>query len=253
VRLVPALLAFSPSMARAASPECPKDTGNTKEMEQKGRALFEEALRREASDPRSALEILSCVQRFADKPAVSLRMGIIAERLGNKKLAVSSFERYLALAGSTAPDRVEMQQHIEQLRAELGMTPPPETKPDEPVEPPPPPEVPREKRRDATPGWIITGAGVALIAVGGVLLISAKNRNDDVHSIEPGTTYWNSGEARDQIDTAKREQLFGIIGVAAGAVTAAVGAWWLVDATSGTAVGARVAPGAARLDVHMAF
>jgi len=252
-RLALALVALTPTLARAASPQCPKDTGNAREMEQKGRELFEEALRREASDPRSALEILSCVQRFADKPAVSLRIGIIAERLGNKKLAVSSFERYLALAGSAAPDRVEMMQHIEQLRMELGIAPPPSTKPDEPAPPPPPPEQPKERGRDATPGWIITGAGVALIAVGGVLLVSAKNRNDDVHALEPGTTYWNSSEARDQIDAAKREQLFGIIGVAAGAVTAAVGAWWLVDAKSGTAVGARVAPGSARLDVHLAF
>jgi len=248
--LLAGAVTLAPAAAHAERVECPADTGNAREMEQKARALFEEALRREASDPRSALEILSCIQRFADKPAVSLRLGIIAERLGNKKLAVISFERYLALAGDTAPDRTEMQQHIEQLRSQLGIVePPPPPKP----EPTPEPTVPQEQGRSATPGWLLTGGGAALMAVGGVLLLSAKSRNDDVHAIEPGTTFWNSAQAKDELDTAKREQLFGIIGLAAGAATAAVGVWWLVDSKSGVAARAKVAPDSARVDLRFAF
>lgn len=245
-------LVFATSPALAANPECPKDTGNAAEMEQKGRALFEEALKREAADPRAALEILSCVQRFADKPAVSLRIGIIAERLGNRRLAVTSFERYLALAGDAAPDRVEMQQHIDQLRSQLGEAQPPPTPP--PSEPErPPPEAPREEAKSQTPGWIVAGAGAAIMAVGAALLVSAKNRNDDVHAIEPGTTYWNSASARDELETAKREQLFGIIGLAAGAATTALGVWWIVDSSSGASARASAGPGTARVDFRVAF
>lgn len=248
--LASALLTVAPAV-RADRVECPADTGNAKEMENKGRALFEEALRREASDPRTALEILSCVQRFADKPAVSLRLGIIAERLGNKKLAVTAFERYLALAGDAAPDRKEMQEHIDQLRRQVGVKEPPPPRPEPKPEPAPRPA--DEVARSATPGWILTGAGAAVMAVGGVLLLSAKKRNDDVHAIEPGTTYWNSARAKDELDTAKREQLLGTVGVVLGVATAAVGVWWVVDSSSGPAAQAQVGPDSARVNLRFRF
>lgn len=237
--------------ARAEVPPCPTDTGNPREMEKKGRALFEEALRREAGDPRGALEILTCVQRIADKPAVSLRVGMIAERVGNKKLAAESFERYLALAGDAAPDRAELTEHIARLRKELSKEAPP-PRPDTEPAPPPTPPAPVE-RPSPTLGYITLVAGGALMIGGGYFLYSAKSRNDDVHALEPGSTYWNSAEAKDEFDAAKREQTLGVIGLAAGAIATGVGLYLVLDRQSGVTAGARLGPRASTAELRFHF
>ncbi|MBK8999048.1 MAG: hypothetical protein IPM35_25270 [Myxococcales bacterium] len=236
---------------RAEVPACPTDTGNPREMERKGRALFEEALRREAADPRGALEILSCVQRIADKPAVSLRVGMIAERVGNKRLAAESFERYLALAGDAAPDRAELSAHIEKLRGELG-APPPGPAPEPEPSPAPPPPVPKDAP-SPTMGYVTIAVGGALALGGGLLLLSAKSRNDDVHAIEPGTTYWNSPEAKGELDAAKREQTLGIVGIAAGALATGIGLWLVLDQRSGVAATAQVGPRSSSAALRVRF
>jgi hypothetical protein len=220
--LAAALVVGAPA-ARAAQFECPEDTGRPQEMNRKAQALFEQALRREPADPGSALELLLCAQRFADKPAVALRIGIVAERLGRTELAVRSFERYLALAGSAAPDRVEMQQHITRLREKLASTSPapePEPQPEPELEPRPAPDT---GPKPPIAGWALAASGGVLMVVGGVLLWSAKQRSDDVHEIEPGTTLWNSEQARAEYEQAKREQTLGILGLALGAAAATVG------------------------------
>src|SRR5690606_5698804 len=142
----------------AAAPiQCPEDTGRPREMERKGQKLFEEALRREPADPQGALEILLCVQRFADRPAVALRIGILAERLGKTELAVQSFERYLALAGRAAPDRAEMEAHIARLREKLPK-PTPEVVPEPAPEPEPTPP-PGETSKPPIAGWALAAGG----------------------------------------------------------------------------------------------
>jgi len=245
------LALFVAAPARADLPACPSDTGNTKEMEQKGRALFDEALRREAADPRGSLEILTCVQRIADKPAVSLRVGIIAERLGNKRLAVESYERYLALAGDAAPDRAELGAHIEKLRDEMAAARP-ASKPQPEPGPTPTPVVPADAP-SPTWGYVTLALGGALLVGGGVLLYSAKSRNDGVHDLEPGTTYWNSPEAKGELDAAKREQTLGFIGVAAGAVATGLGLWLVLDAKSSVSASASVSPRGSMAALRLRF
>ena len=244
-------LVLCAGVARAEVTACPVDTGNPRQMEAKGRALFDEALRREPADPRGALEILSCVQRIADKPAVSLRVGLIAERLGNKRLAAESYERYLALAGDAAPDRVELTRHIEKLRAELAqapVTPPPRPDP----EPPPQPVKPQEAD-SPTLGFVTLAVGGALMIGGGYFLWSAKSRNDDVHALEPGSTYWNSPEAQGEMDAAKREQTLGVVGLAAGAVITGLGAWLILDQKRGVAATAAVSPKSSSAALRVRF
>lgn len=245
------LVAGLASTARAEVPACPTDTGNPRQMEQKGRALFEEALRREAADPRAALEILTCVQRIADKPAVSLRVGLIAERLGNKRLAAESFERYLALAGDSAPDRAEMTEHIRQLRSEVSAPPPPPRKEPEPGPEPTPPRPPDQP--SPTLGYVTLAVGGALMIGGGLLLLSAKSRNDDVHALEAGKTYWNSPEAKGELDAAKREQTLGVVGIAAGAVAAGIGVWLVLDEKSNVAASAQLGPRASSATLRLRF
>jgi hypothetical protein len=209
--------------ANAAPYDCDKHaTAPDRELE--ARALFDEALRLERSDPERAIEILSCARRFADKPSISLRIGTIAERLGKLELAIEGFERYLQLAGDLAPDRAPMQKRIESLREKLeesqdvtaGITPV-TPKRDEP-------------RKSPLPGYILAGAGGVLMVLGGVLLYSAKSQSDDVHEIEPGTVRWNSDDAKGKIESAKRTQTIGIITLAAGAVASGLGVYLVLDA-----------------------
>jgi hypothetical protein len=232
---------------------CPEDTGSAREMERKGKALFEEALRREPADPRRALELLLCVQRFADRPAVALRIGILAERLGKYELAIRSFERYLALAGDAAPDRAEMTAHIAQLREKLAAPPPPEPPPDPKPEPEPKPEPPPGDAKPPIAGWALAAGGGGLILLGGVLLFSAKQRSDDVHEIEPGSTFWNSEEARSEFDQAKREQTLGIVSLAVGAAAATVGVVLIVSADRDLSAGASASSDGVRGNVRLRF
>ncbi|MFO0571414.1 MAG: hypothetical protein U0263_37640 [Polyangiaceae bacterium] len=241
------------SWAEAQVPACPTHTGDPAEMEQKGRALFDEALRREPADPRAALEILTCVQRIADKPAVSLRVGTIAERLSMKRLAVESFERYLALAGSAAPDRADMQRHIDELRAELARAP--ATSRDKGPEPTPqaPAVEPEPAHATLWPAYVTLAAGGVLVIAGGAFLWSAKSRNDDVHDLEPGKSYWNSADAKGEMDTARREQTIGIVGLGVGFATIGVGTWLFWDQKSRATVAASVTPHAGQASLRLRF
>jgi hypothetical protein len=232
---------------------CPEDTGRRGEMERKGQRLFDEALRREPADPRAALELLLCVQRFADKPAVALRIGTIAERLGKLDLAVRSFERYLALAGAAAPDREEMSAHIRQLRDKLGRSQPPPAEPPPQREPEPSPPPEHAERKPPIFGWGLAAGGGLLMVVGGVLLYSAKQRSDDVQAIEPGTTLWNSEAARSEFEQAKREQTLGIVSLALGAAAATAGAVLVVSAEHQVSAGASVSRDSATARLRVRF
>lgn len=230
---------------------CPDDTGSAREMERKGKALFEEALRREPADPKGALELLLCVQRFADRPAVALRIGILAERLGKLELAIRSFERYLALAGDAAPDRAEMTAHIAELREKLAAPPPVEPEPT--PAPEPQPEPPPGETKPPIAGWALAAGGGGLMLLGGVLLFSAKQRSDDVHDLEPGSTFWNSEEARSEFDQAKREQTLGIVSLAVGAAAATVGVVLIVSSQRELSASASASSDGVRGNVRFRF
>jgi hypothetical protein len=88
---------------------------------------------------------------------------------------------------------------------------------------------------------------------GGLLLLSAKSRNDDVHSLEPGSTYWNSPEAKGELDAAKREQTLGIVGLAAGAVVTGFGVWLVLDKRSNVSATARVGPHSTAAALRLRF
>ncbi len=239
-------LCLTSEIAAAQSFTCPAEVSQD-EREKKARELFDEALRREPADPRGALEILNCARRFADKPAVSLRIGTIAERLGKFDLAIEALERYLRLAGDAAPDRVPMRKHIESLREKLEES----QEASSSVLPPLPKDEPKE--RSPVPGYLVAGGGGALLVVGGVLLYSAKKRSDDVHDIPPGTTYWNSSDAKGEIDGAKRQQTVGFIVLGAGAVAGAIGAYLIDDAKSPVTASAVVGKRSAQGSVRFAF
>jgi hypothetical protein len=242
--LLALLVAVAPAPARASGVACPLEALDTPRAEAEARQMFEGAIARQKSDPRVALEMLLCAQQLADKPAVALRIGTIAEQSGDLELAIRSYERYLILAGHAAPDREPMLERIAELngRLEAALEPAPEPK-DAADSAGATPALDRDSGSgQKIAGWSLTGAGVALLTGGTILLLSAKGRSDALHDIEPNTTYWSSVSG--ELEAARTEQTLGFVGLGLGAVSSAVGVY-LLSTTSGdeAALSARVAAG----------
>jgi hypothetical protein len=221
---------------------------NAPDREAEARKLFDEALGLEQAQPERALDILDCARRLADRPAVSLRIGTIAERLGKLELAIEGYERYLKLAGDLAPDRIPLQKRIDALHDKLEER---EEQADPtlgvaPIER-------RKQEKSPLPGYIVAGAGGVLMLVGGVFLYSAKQQNDEVHDIEPGTTFWNSEDAKDKLDGAKRSQTIGLVSLGVGAIVTGVGVYLVLDARRSISAGARVGTRSAQSYMRFAF
>ncbi len=191
--------------------------------EKNARAMFDEAVQLEPSDPEGALARYQCAATLAAKPAIELRIGVVAERLHRDNVAIVHFERYLDLAGSSAPDAESMRAHVRELRAKHDR----EAKAAQSVQSassdsaasaPPPDEANANVSADAETSspertWIgvgLVGLGVVLGGVGSGFLLDAKSKNDDVHALPPGTP-WASEEARGTYDAAGRSQTIGIV------------------------------------------
>lgn len=228
----------SPARAEGEA-SCPTPK-SAKEKDRVSVELFNRAIAKEAADPDAALELLRCADALADRPAVALRRGLIAERLGKNDEAITSLERYLVLAGNYAPDKPEMERHIARLKSANA-------KPEDPEPEPEPDIAPIAEERAApsstkrTAGIVTLGVGGAILVVGGVLLYSAKKKSDAVHDVDPSSrTPWQSADGEERLDAAKRQQTWGFIALGVGALGAAAGAYLMVDASDDRAfVGVR--------------
>lgn len=214
---------------------------SVKERDRASVELFNRAIQKEAADPDGALELLRCADGLADRPAVALRRGLTAERVGKNDEAIVALERYLTLAGSYAPDREEMQRHIARLKSAGAKPEDPDDAltPETPPSPEPEPSRPMPAKKMA--GIVTLGVGGALLVVGGVLLYSAKKKSDAVEDVEPASrTPWQSADGKERLDAAKRQQTWGFIALGVGALGAAAGAYLIVDSAEKSAfVGVR--------------
>ena len=206
-----ALIAPAADARADASFSCPSPD-SAKEREKAARAVFAEGVQIEASDPEGAIARYRCAGTLAMKPAIELRIGVVAERLHRDDVAIVAFERYLELAGGSAPDAESMRQHVKDLKAKRDreLAERKRAKPkDEPVGPPPPP--PDETTPAGTyAGWGLAGLGVLLGAVGTGFLLAAKSNSDDVHALPAGTP-WASEQARGAFDSAQSQQTTGVV------------------------------------------
>jgi hypothetical protein len=191
----------------------------------RARMVFDQAVQLEASEPERALRLYQCAATIADRAVIELRIGVVAERLQQDDVAITAFERYLALAGKSAPDVDKMQQHVAEMRANHAKraadadnrnkaAPAPITPITPPAIPPPPDGDPDgDAHRSSTPlylGWALVGGGVVVGTVATILLVNAKEKSDDVHNLPIGTS-WTSDDARGAYDSAKRSQTIGIV------------------------------------------
>ena len=186
---------FLATSANAASFSCPVDVP-TADKEPRARALFEEALRLEPGNPDAALLRLGCAEELVQRPAVALRIGIIADRLGRYRQAIDAFRNYLKRLQNAAPDQAEIEARISKLLTLEAKKAEQQAAAADP--------------RPRTLGVVLAAAGGVVFIAGGGLLIAAKVHNDQVHDIEPGTTSWDSEEARNLFEQAELEQSLGL-------------------------------------------
>jgi hypothetical protein len=122
----------------------------------RARFLFEEAVQYEASEPERALALYQCAASLADRAVIELRIGVVAERLQRDDVAIAAFERYLAMAGSAAPDVDTMHQHVAELKASRASRAARARSAEVGPPPPPQPTTPPDAERSRTPvylGW----------------------------------------------------------------------------------------------------
>ncbi len=130
------------------------------------------------------------------RPAVALRIGIIADRLGRYRQAIDAFRNYLKRLQNAAPDQAEIEARISKLLTLEAKKAEQQAAAADP--------------RPRTLGVVLAAAGGVVFIAGGGLLIAAKVHNDQVHDIEPGTTSWDSEEARNLFEQAELEQSLGL-------------------------------------------
>ncbi|MBS2015940.1 MAG: hypothetical protein JST00_23835 [Deltaproteobacteria bacterium] len=206
-----ALLGPRASARAETSYNCPSpETGK----EKAARAIFDEGVQIEASDPEAALARYRCASTLAVKPAIELRIGVVAERLHRDEVAIVAFERYLELAGASAPDAESMRSHVRELKAkrdrELAERRRAREKADEPVGPPPPPQEEPHSSTGLYAGWGLAGVGVVLGAIGTGFLLAAKSNSDAVQELPPGTP-WASDQARGTFESAQSQETTGTV------------------------------------------
>lgn len=203
----------------------PKHDGSD---EANAKQAFESAVQLESSDPDAALERLDCAELLFPRPVIALRIGSLAEKRKNWSRAADAYERYLRMSGDSAPDRVQMEERIRVLRERAARY--------SSQDPNATPQIRAPGRRadpgtrgSTLPGWVLVGSGAALAVVGGLFLLSAKNKSDEVHDVSPDSnTAWKSSDGEDRLDAAKRDQLIGLIGLGLGAVAGGAGAYLLL-------------------------
>jgi tetratricopeptide (TPR) repeat protein len=137
-----------------------------------------------------------------------------AERFGgNCRDAIEHYGEFIALSPGEGPSR-DAQRNIDQCEEKLALEPEPEPEPAPPVSPPPPVTAePRPEPVDAAPkteprpwhrdpwGGVLTGLGLAGLAVGGGLYGQARadekaaDTADDVVRIERASTLSRAGIA----------------------------------------------------------
>jgi tetratricopeptide (TPR) repeat protein len=139
---------------------------------------------------REALQQFDEAYRISKRPALHYNMGICYERLGQTADAIAAYDRYLS-EDTTATDRVDVQAHIDQLRARL----PPPAPPPAPVRAPPPESVvasqpaPKDEKKPLVKqGWFwgVVGGGAGLVVLAVVVgVVAGTSGNDGPRTLAP--------------------------------------------------------------------
>ena len=121
LRLPTFVVALTLAAPVAAEAPCERASEvDASQHESRARVLFEEAIGIEASKPEEALHLLRCADLLAERPAIKLRIGTLAERLEQTSDALAAYREYLELAGEAAPDREDLLRRIDKLEERIA-------------------------------------------------------------------------------------------------------------------------------------
>ena len=240
------VLAVSGSASSAYAEECPD---NVPAASRERRALAKEFFSRaeaadSGGDPIGAVRAYQCSLKMVPHAFTAFNLGRLAERTGDLELAVEAFGAYVKLAPES-PDRTEIEgkivalgERIQTLRKEheaasapvatpVVPRPAPASEPPIDLKPAPSSEPALVERAPAPSSggamkvvpWVVAGAGVAALATGIVLNVSARGKMSDCRSLAAAGKLDDSNSA---CDAAKPRAYtsYALFGVAAAAAIA---------------------------------
>ncbi|HEY0707209.1 MAG TPA: tetratricopeptide repeat protein [Polyangia bacterium] len=275
---------FGAVAANAHADECPESVPSSSSTR---RGLAKDWFSRAeaadaAGDPIGAVRAYQCSLKMVPHAFTAFNLGRLAERTGDLELAVEAFNTYIKLAPE-APDRNEIQAkisalgtRIETMRAQNvpgeadpqptpEVTPPvpsPTTQPldvsapaDAPVASDDEPFISKRKpaaKSTVTP-WIVGGVGVASLATGVALNLSARSKMNDCRALAAAG---RTTEANTACDAAAPRAyasyaLFGV--AAAAAITDAVLLFVLKEPSQERTIAASPLPGGAAVSGRWRF
>ena len=183
---------------------------------------------------RKAVRFLPKKTRYArTRNEIRFYLGMCHKGLGKKKEAVRLLKRYLTGPGSKER-KLEATRVLKQLTAPRPVKPKPQTTPGPSTGATLPP--PGKRPTDAKAGigilpWITVGAGVAVLAAGGVVGVLAKGaagKRDDHLAAGPSAAGADVAVLMDNHDSAKSQAMVSNVLLVSGGVVAAAGAVFVI-------------------------
>jgi tetratricopeptide (TPR) repeat protein len=184
------VLSLSIFLASTAGAET-ADAERAKDLFEQGSSAFH------AGEFPRALELFREAYAIDPHPILMYNIARSEESLGNAKDAIRAFRKYLELAPE-AEDRGAVEQRISTLAKQLAEKQALERQRDK-ARRDAAAERERAKRRPerkvSPVPWIVAGAGVALVATGGVLAFVAKQKHDDAEAEESSRSAEDADES----------------------------------------------------------
>jgi tetratricopeptide (TPR) repeat protein len=181
-----ALFALAPRAHAEDCPRLPEDQGARREI---ARKWFDTAQQTQsAGEVHVAVKAYQCSFKMVRHAFTAYNMAKLAAKIGDVEIALQAFKDYLDLAPE-AEDRKDVEAEISRLQTRIDEL----NKPAPVAAPTPAPVLPlvdvaaeqaqrdREAADDTrkTWGWIAAGSGIAVVGVGVVLNLVARNKHSD--------------------------------------------------------------------------
>ncbi len=212
------LLAAALVLVGAATASAQDATPTEASEDREARMLYQagvEAL--QAGRHENALDYFQRSYELSGRPELLHNIGITADRLRRDDVALDAFRRFLE-AVPDAPNRGDVEARIAALEAAQARNAPPDPEPT--LEPEAASEPASEPAGSDPTGWVLLGAGAALVVAGAVLWGVGAADAATVEGAAPGTPW---SELQGPYERAPILSVSGAITLAVGAGLAAVG------------------------------
>jgi tetratricopeptide (TPR) repeat protein len=175
----------------------------------------------------AAIEYFQRAYELSHRPILLLNIASAADRMRNDALSLEALEHYLADVPD-AENRGQIEARITILREQLAQkeraTSTAEAAPESARVQPAAEQKGREQPKSRVWPWVVTGAGAAMLAAGGVFLALGANAGNHVSDAKAGSSF---ADVRDDYDHAGSYPVVGGVLAGAGALVVTGGLVWL--------------------------